>query len=177
LNHTNLKIILLILISNTVLGQKPTKSEGYQSDFDYLMQKLIETHPDPYLGYGFGTKFIKATKLPTDIQVFVLTSPQTFSAAYHFTYFLKKLGRTQIIGVASKQAGNSFMETTNFTLPHTKISGSISNSRQVLFKHNPKLGKILQPDYQMKWHHFKKYEFDKNAEILKAIEIIENKQK
>ncbi len=127
-------------------------------------------------GYnGFGTKFIKATKLPTDIQVFILTSPQTFSAAYHFTYFLKKLGRTQIIGVASKQAGNSFMETTNFTLPHTKISGSISNSRQVLFKHNPKLGKILQPDYQMKWHHFKKYEFDKNAEILKAIEIIENK--
>lgn len=129
-------------------------------------------------GYnGFGAEYIKKTEPLTNIQIFVLTSPQTFSASYHFLYFLKKLGRTRLVGVASRQAGNAFMETTNIILPNTNITGSISNSKQILFKDNLESGRLLKPDYEMDWMDFKSYEFDKNSEILKVLEIIENENK
>lgn len=128
-------------------------------------------------GYsGFGSEYIKKL-MPAprkNYEIIVLTSPKTFSAAYHFTYFLKKLGNTKIVGVASRQAGNSFMETTNFELPLTKLQGSISNSKQILFKENIEFGKLLRPDYEMNWNDFKKYDFDLNAELLKAIDLIDN---
>jgi hypothetical protein len=129
-------------------------------------------------GYnGLGAEYIRKTGDLTNVKIFVLTSPQTFSAAYHFSYFLKKLGRTKIIGVASRQAGNSFMETTNITLPNTKITGSISNSKQILFKDNIELGRLLKPDYEMTWSDFKNNGFDKNSEVLKVLEMIENENK
>lgn len=129
-------------------------------------------------GYnGFGAEYIQKTEHLTNVQIFVLTSPQTFSAAYHFSYFLKKLGRTKLIGVAPRQAGNAFMETTNITLPNTNITGSISNSKQILFKNNSELGRLLKPDYEMNWEDFKNHEFDKNSEILKALEVIEYESK
>ncbi|MDC1162096.1 S41 family peptidase [Tenacibaculum sp.] len=126
-------------------------------------------------GYnGFGADYLKRTEPMTNVQIFVLCSPKTFSAAYHFLYFLKRLGRTKIVGVASRQAGNAFMETTNLTLPETRINGSISNSKQVLFKETSQSTKILKPDYEMTWEDFGKYGFDKNAEILKILKLIEN---
>lgn len=127
---------------------------------------------------GFGSDFIKKNEKKSQYspQIIVLTSPTTFSAAYHFTYFLKKIGKAKIIGIASKQAGNAFMEVTRLQLPNTKLRCSISNSKQVLFKDNEKLGKLLTPDYEMKWSDFKKFNFDNNSEILKTFKLIE-KQK
>lgn len=69
------------------------------------------------------------------------------------------------------------METTNITLPNTKITGSISNSKQILFKDNPELGRLLKPDYEIDWDDFRNFGFDKNSEILKTLEIIENGNK
>lgn len=125
-------------------------------------------------GYnGFGDEYLEKTESMTNVEIFVLCSPKTFSAAYHFTYFLKRLGRTKIVGVASRQAGNSFMETTSLTLPETGINGSISNSKQVLFEEISEFAKILKPDYEMTWEDYRKYGFDKNADILKTLELIE----
>ncbi|MDD3787893.1 MAG: S41 family peptidase [Petrimonas sp.] len=127
-------------------------------------------------GYnGFGKEYLKKIKPMTNVEIFVLCSPKTFSAAYHFTYFLKKLGRTKIVGIASRQAGNSFMETTNIILPETGIKGSISNSKQILFKKDSLSAKILKPDYRITWKNFEEHDFDKNAEILKTLELIESK--
>jgi hypothetical protein len=152
---------------------------------DYTFGSFGNVNPDLSLeqkrellrnGYnGFGAEYLKKTEPMTNIDIFVLCSPKTFSAAYHFIYFLKKLGSTKIVGVASRQAGNTFMETTNLTLPKTGISGSISNSRQVLFEKNSQFAKTLKPDYEMTWKDYEKYGFDKNAEILKTLELIENK--
>lgn len=165
-------------------------NNSYNSNFrigDYISDNFGNLDPNLSLeqkrisvenGYnGFGAEYIKTTELLTDVSIYVLTSPKTFSAAYHFSYFLKKLGRTKIVGVASRQAGNSFMETTNITLPNTRITGSISNSKQILFKNDSILGRILTPDYEMSWSDFRHFDFDKNAEILKAVEIIENEIK
>ncbi|MDR2917897.1 MAG: hypothetical protein LBV72_00835 [Tannerella sp.] len=104
--------------------------------------------------------------------VIILCSPQTFSAAYHFTYLLTQVGKATVVGVPSRQAGNAFMETIMFELPNTKVKGSISNSEQVMFPDDPEKGKILMPDFPMMWTDYKKYNFDKNAEILYCIDLI-----
>ena len=129
-------------------------------------------------GYkGFGGEFIKKSlELKIQPQIIVLTSINTFSAAYHFAYFLKKLGNATIVGVAPRQAGNSFMESTQIVLPNTNIIGSISNAIQILFKNDKQAGKLLQPDFEMDWNDFSKFKFDKESEVLKAIELIENKK-
>lgn len=108
--------------------------------------------------------------------VIVLVSPQTFSASYHFTYLLSEIGKTYIVGVPSRQAGNTFMETTNFELPYTKIKGSISNSHQLFYPDNPEKGKILIPDFSMSWNDFANYNFDSNAELLFVFDLINNKK-
>ncbi|MCL3779110.1 hypothetical protein EMN47_01805 [Prolixibacteraceae bacterium JC049] len=139
-------------------------------------QKSLEKRRSIALnGYnGFGAKNLQKTPLLTSIKITVITSPETFSAAYHFTYFLKKLGRTQIIGTPSRQAANTFMETTQIVLPNTQLTGSISNSKQILFKDTSIPQKDLKPDYNMSWEDFKLLNFDSNAEILKALKIIES---
>ncbi len=146
------------------------------NDFDANMS-LSEKREEIETGYyRLGGDYIKKSKTiaPSETEIVVLTSPETFSAAYHYVYFLKSLGNTTIIGVASRQAGNTFMETTPFELPNTKLRGSISNSRQILFKTNAESGEILKPDIEMDWKAFKNYNFDNNAEVLKAIGFVES---
>ena len=153
---------------------------GYRfSSFGGLDQALTLAQKKERVENGyftFGADFVKQFKAEISIEphIIVLTSPTTFSAAYHFTYFLKKLGRTTLIGVASRQAGNAFMETTSLQLPNTKIAGSISNSVQILFKGDATLGKLLRPDIEMTWEDYRAYNFDSNAEILKAIDAIQS---
>ncbi|MCD8193434.1 MAG: S41 family peptidase, partial [Tannerellaceae bacterium] len=98
--------------------------------------------------------------------VFVLCSPVTFSAAYHFMYYLSEIGKATIVGVPSSQAGNTFMEVTPFKLPHTGVEGSISNAVQILYPTNKEKGKILMPEYAMQWKDYLQYDFDEHAELL-----------
>ncbi len=101
-----------------------------------------------------------------------MCSPLTFSASFHFLYFLSEIGNATIVGVPPSQAGNAFMESTFFELPLTKTTGSISNAMQIFFPHNKNQGKIFTPDFSMTWDDFTKYEFDENAEILYCIDLI-----
>lgn len=105
-------------------------------------------------------------------KVIVLCSPTTFSASFHFLYYLSEIGNATIIGVPPSQAGNAFMETTFFELPLTKIEGSISNSMQVFFPNDKEKGKVLVPDFAMTWKDYGKYNFDKNAELLYCLDLI-----
>ena len=125
-----------------------------------------------YFGKNIGTKEITEAEkyYNPHLKVYAITSPKTFSAAYHIAYFLRQAGNAKIVGVASRQAGNTFMESTNFELPQTKIRGSISNAKQIFFPDDPKLGKSLKPDYEMQWNDYKKYNFDDNAEILTILD-------
>jgi len=104
--------------------------------------------------------------------IIVLCSPKTFSAAYHFLYYLTQIGKATVIGVQSSQAGNSFMETTPFEFPNTKIKGSISNAVQIMFPNDPEKGKVFMPDFAMKWKDYSKYNFDENSELLYCLDLI-----
>ena len=129
-------------------------------------------------GYmGLGSEYVRRSRnLNVKPHIVVLTSIHTFSAAYHFTYFLKKLGNATIVGVAPRQAGNAFMENTPIELPNTKITGSISNAAQILFKRDSPKAKLLYPDFEMDWKEFNQYHFDNEAELLKALELIDRNQ-
>jgi hypothetical protein len=83
-------------------------------------------------------------------------------------------GKAYIVGTPSRQAGNTCMETTNFELPNTKITGSISNAFQLFYPDDPDKGKVLMPDFAMSRNDFAKYNFDSNAEIMFVLDLINN---
>lgn len=110
----------------------------------------------------------------TPRHIYVLTDAITFSAAFHYTFYLWKMGAT-IVGVPSCQAPNTYMEQTPFTLPRTKLKGSISNSLQLFLPVDDPCAKQLTPDLQPTYDDFKRYHFDEQAEVLYLLDKINEK--
>lgn len=98
-------------------------------------------------------------------KIYVITDIMTFSAAFHYAFYLWKMGAT-IVGVPSMQAPNTFMEVTPVELPYTKLSGSISNSMQLFLLANDRRANVFYPDITLSYKDYKKYKFDADAEIL-----------
>lgn len=109
-------------------------------------------------------------------KLIVLTSPKTFSAAFHYLFFLKEIADATIVGVAPRQAFNSGMEVTDFTLPNTRLSGSVSNSYQLFMPHDLEKGRILIPDYEISCNIYADFGYDQDAEIRYAVDMIKNKK-
>ena len=110
----------------------------------------------------------------TPEHVYVLTDPGTFSAAFHYAFFLWKMGAT-IVGVTSSQAPNTYMEVTEFALPRTGLKGSISNSLQVFLPLNDMRAKDFTPDLIPTYEDYKRYNFDDNTIPLYLLDIINGK--
>lgn len=104
-------------------------------------------------------------------QIFVITDMSTFSAAFHYAFYLWKMGAT-IVGVPSRQSPNSFMETTPFQLPFTKLSASSSNSLQQFVETGSIMEKALIPEIEITLDDYKTYNFDANTPVLKIIDIL-----
>jgi len=104
-------------------------------------------------------------------KIFVVTNPQTFSAAFHYAFYLWKMGAI-LIGVPSGQAPNAYMEITPFQLPLTQINGSISNSFQVFLPTNDKRAKIFYPDIMLNWKDYEKFNFNKDSDLLYLLEFL-----
>ncbi len=108
--------------------------------------------------------------------VMVITNDLTYSAAFHYAFYLWRLGAT-IVGVPSSQAPNTYMEVTEFNLPTTKIKGSVSNSIQLFLPPNDKRAKTFYPDHIMNWDDYKKYNFNRHAEIMYTLDLLKRKKK
>jgi len=76
-----------------------------------------------------------------------------------------------IIGVPTAQAPNTYMEDTPFELPYTHLKGGISNSIQICFDPSDPCAKVFWPDDMMTYKEYRKYSFDKNAELLYIISL------
>lgn len=107
-------------------------------------------------------------------KIFVITNQQTFSAAFHYAFYLWKMGAT-LIGVPSEQTPNAFMEVTPFQLPLTQIKGSISNSLQVFLPANDRRAKIFYPDIMLNWIDYEKYDFNKDSDLLYLLDFLKLK--
>lgn len=114
---------------------------------------------------------LNGTPLFQPKHVYVVTDAYTFSAAFHYAYYLWRMGAT-VVGVPSGQAPNTFMERTPFTLPYTKLEGSISNSQQFCFSANDRRAKIFWPDMMPDMNDYKHYNFDIHTEILWLLDKI-----
>lgn len=114
---------------------------------------------------------LKGKPLYRPQHVYVVTDPGTFSAAFHYAFFLWRMGAT-IVGVPSSQSPNTYMENTPFCLPYTHLQGSISNSMQIFLPVNNKRAKVFYPDLMPTYQDYKKYGFDANTEILYLLDNI-----
>ncbi len=103
--------------------------------------------------------------------IIVLVSPVTFSAGYIFLYRLWHLG-AKIVGVPSAQSGNAFTDATRLQLPNSKLEGWVARSVQMFFPGDWERGRVLMPDFPMRWELFARYEFDRHSEILYALDLI-----
>ncbi len=107
----------------------------------------------------------------TPQNIFVLTDAGTFSAAFHYAFYLWKMGAT-LVGVPSSQAPNTYMEMTPFTLPYTGLSGSISNALQVFLPGNDPRAKTFYPEIMPQYEDYLRYQFSSHTEVVWLIDRI-----
>ena len=105
-------------------------------------------------------------------KIIVVTSPSTFSAAFHYMFLLDEIGDATVVGASPSQAGNSFMECTYFELPNSLLSFSVSNSAQFFYPDDRQKGVLFKPDVPFKWQNAKKYGFNYQSEIMFIYDLI-----
>lgn len=103
--------------------------------------------------------------------IYVITNEWTFSAAFHYAFYLWKMGAI-IVGVPSMQAPNTFMEQTSFQLPYTHLKGSISNSIQIFLPGKDPRARTFWPDMMPSYEDYKRFQFDRHSEIRYLLEKI-----
>lgn len=104
--------------------------------------------------------------------VYVVTDALTFSAAFHFSYYLWRMGAT-VVGVTSSQAPNTFMGgQAYFTLPRTGLVGEIDRGTQQFFPDDDPRAKMFTPDLAPTYEDYKRYNFDDNAILLYLMDVI-----
>jgi hypothetical protein len=111
--------------------------------------------------------------LYTPEHIYVITNERTFSAAFHYTFYLWKMGAT-LVGIPSGQAPNTYMEQTLFRLPYTGMQGSISNSIQICFPGKDRCAHTLYPDLMPTYQDYQRYNFDVQTEILYLLDKIKS---
>ncbi|MDR0660789.1 MAG: S41 family peptidase [Prevotellaceae bacterium] len=117
---------------------------------------------------GEGARFVEdldGKPLYQPSKVFVITDGWTFSAAFHYAFYLWKM-EAAVVGTPCMQAPNTYMATTPFELPLTKLKGSISNSFQVFLPADDRRAKVFYPDIMLSWKDYSKYNFDKHSDVL-----------
>lgn len=115
-------------------------------------------------------KKLNGTPLYRPKQIFVITDPHTNSAAFHYAFYLGKMGAT-LVGVPSSQAPNTFMEVTPFKLPYTGLFASSSNTMQQFYPADSSYAKVLKSDIGITSQDYHKYNLDANAPVLRVLEI------
>lgn len=98
-------------------------------------------------------------------RVFVVTNERTYSAAFHYAFYLWKMGAT-VVGIPSSLSTNTYMEGTPYQLPLTGISGGLSNSLQVFLPADDRRANVFYPEWMPEYSDYRKYNFDKHAEIF-----------
>jgi hypothetical protein len=122
--------------------------------------------------YSFADKVagMGASAVYTPRHVIVLCDPGTGSAAFHTMMYLRNMG-AKVVGVPSGQSPNAFMELTEFTLPESKLRGSISNSAQVFKPEDPK-ARVTMPDFPVTVDIYQRYGFDTEAPLRYALDLL-----
>ena len=158
-----------------ILGDYIATSEG-----DYSPEEITDEYRDRMIEEMTSSvkdKLMAQHGKPvyTPEHVYVLINPTTYSAAFHYAFFLWKMGAT-IVGLPSKQAPNTYMEATPFELPRTNLKGNISNSLQLFMPNDDPRAHQFTPDLMPTYEDYKHYSFDMNTELLFLLDYIKNQE-
>jgi len=104
-------------------------------------------------------------------RVVVLVKSGTFSSGFTLARYLYFAGAT-LVGTPSAQASNCFGEINWWVLEHTKIRGGVSDAYFVDFPDDPEVGRVLPVHYPLTYDKLASYDFDPNAEVLYALELL-----
>lgn len=123
-------------------------------------------------GYSFAAALERLNGRPLyrPENIVVLTDPGTFSAGFHFLFYLHHLG-AKSVGVPPSQSPNAFMELTDFTLPESKLRGSIANSLQLYMPENPRAD-TFAVTHPLTYEVFRRYAFDHETALRYALDLI-----
>lgn len=150
----------------TIGGQNTSFSEGNAEQI-IMSDRMMSCVKDKLLQQ-------EGCPVYTPENVYVVTDVQTFSAAFHYAFYLWKMG-AKIVGTSSSQAPNTFMEQTPLYLPITHLFASISNSVQMFLPADDPKAEMLVPDYPMTEDLYRKYAYDNNADILYILDELTKK--
>lgn len=118
----------------------------------------------------FRTRQQEATYRPE--RIVVLCSNATQSSGFDLMTNLYRLGAL-IVGVPSSQAGNGFGDIRRFELTHSKLVGYVSTKCFFAFPEQPATGFTLEPHHTLTYPKLASYDFDNNAILLLALEVLD----
>jgi hypothetical protein len=104
-------------------------------------------------------------------RVVAVTGARTYSAGFDVLLTLKSLGALHV-GVPSSQAPNCFIDTLQFTLPHSKLSGTISFKQRIAMPFMAPTVRHMDPDVPLTFDRLRSYKFDPAAGVRLALESI-----
>jgi hypothetical protein len=143
--------------------------EKRKQDLEKFHLGIFEKTPTFYRVFKTGE--YERIYLPKNI--FVLCSGSTASSGYDMMINLKGLG-ARIVGVPSGQSGNHFGNSQQFVLKNSNLVGYVSTKYFIGIPENPEPGHVLLPEYQLTYEKLASLGFDVNADLLYALEIIED---
>jgi hypothetical protein len=141
--------------SDNVLGDASAMEKG----FAHTPTFYKEWESEDYEGYYCPENII------------VLTKPWTFSAGFGVAVRFYRTGAI-LIGTPSGQAPNSGANAIKWTLRNTGITGRVSQSYATNFPDDSELSRVLPVQHPMTYELFASYDFDPNAEVLYAIQLL-----
>lgn len=168
---------------NTTLEQwkKTNKQPGFEVG-DYFFEqepkevasvkrdRQIAEYKEKGMSFAGRLAALDGQPIYTPKRLAVVCDEKTYSAAFHFAYFLSHMG-AKVVGIPPGQAPNAFMEVTPFVLDASGIEGSISNSAQI-FLPNAAEGRVFQPDFKTTYEVFEQYDFDPFSLVFHAIDLL-----
>jgi hypothetical protein len=155
------------LAERQFLEEKGRSQNLFRVKEDFLKQ--MSTFWEVYKAGKYHKPFFTPKK------IVVLCSPWTFSSGFNMLTALYDMGTT-IVGTPSAQPGNNFGDSLLFRLNNTGIQCFVSFKRIITFPDDEEKGHILRPHYEMTYDNLVSYNFDPNAQILWAVEILSKDQ-
>ena len=154
--------------------------EDYAEAGDALLAEIeaigvTAAFADDYAGAStFYAEFVTGAGAGTYCppNVLVLVSPTTFSSGSTTMKALSLNGAT-LVGTPSGQSCRAFGNGTMWELDHTKIQGSVSRSCFDPYPGNPARGEVWPIDVPLTYEYLAATGFDRNAELLLALEWLE----
>jgi hypothetical protein len=146
-------------------------------DYDFSQERARNTGEDRAAGLSRTPTFydVYSQNLYENFyrpkHLVVLSSAWTYSSGFTMLAALEGLGAT-VVGTPSAHAGNNFGDSLLFQMTNTGLRGAVSFKQNVTFPNDPDKGRCLRPDFMLTYDQWASLDFDSNAEILLALDVI-----